>query len=116
MDKTQDWAKPHEFDDVEVVFPANALDHMPSYEECKEGLNELDEKTRQKWMNFQNEWFFYGLSEKTKIYVKEGIDGEQALRHLKVIQCTFACKHEHKEAAVAYLASQWFENVKVVRL
>jgi hypothetical protein len=38
------------------------------------------------------------------------VDGELAIRHLQVIQASFEPKHEHKEAAVAYLASLWFTD------
>jgi hypothetical protein len=43
--------------------------------------------------------------------MKEGVDGNLAFRHLSAIQRSFTPKHEHKEAAVAYLASLWFEDV-----
>jgi len=42
--------------------------------------------------------------------VAEGVDGGLAIRHLQVIQASFEPKHEHKEAAVAYLASPWFTD------
>lgn len=44
--------------------------------------------------------------------MKDGIDGDTAVRHLRAIQGSFAPKHEHKMEAVAYLASRWFTKVK----
>jgi len=53
---------------------------------------------------------FSGLKKSEVPPVKEGIDVNMALRHLHAIQGSFEPKHEYKEAAVAYLASLWFET------
>lgn len=42
---------------------------------------------------------------------REGIDAVVALTHLGVVQTSFEPTAEHKEAAVAYLASLWFEDL-----
>lgn len=110
MDK--DWTKPTELDDVDVAFPAHAMDFMPTREEADKGLDALSPENRRKWIDFQSRWFFRGLPATTEILVKEGIDPKVALRHLGAIQGSFAPKHEHKESAVAYLASQWFNDVE----
>ncbi len=47
----------------------------------------------------------------TKFVSKPGIDETDAKRHLKAVLGSFAPKHEHKEAACAYLMSLWFEDV-----
>ena len=62
-----------------------------------------------KWVKWQADWFFHGLEKYPT--PKEGIDIDMAMRHLAAIQRSFEPKHEHKQAAVAYLASQWFEEV-----
>lgn len=107
---TDKWAKPQELDDVSVVFPANPP--MPTREECKEGLDQLSDKDRQKWLSFQDAWFFHGLPEDTEFQMRDDIDGKAAIRHLSAIQGSFAPKHEHKMEAVAYLASRWIKKVK----
>lgn len=107
------WATPTPVDDVTLAFPANALELMPSREECRAGLAELSEKDRRKWIDFQSQWFSNGLSEGVEFYMRDDIDGETAFRHLSAIQGSFAPKHEHKMEAVAYLASRWFKKVKV---
>lgn len=107
-----DWTKPREVTDVEVAFGANALDYMPPREECEAALKALPNRGRE-WREFQSRWFFEGLPTDTKFKPKDGIDQAAALRHLSLIQGSYAPKHEHKEAAVAYLASLWFKDVKM---
>lgn len=63
-----------------------------------------------KWIRFQQEWFFSGLKNH-KATPKPGVDLAKAWRHLRSIQGSFEPKHEHKEAAVAWLASRWFEDI-----
>lgn len=41
---------------------------------------------------------------------KKGIDPEQAWRHIRALMCSWEPKHEHKEAGVSYLMSQYFED------
>lgn len=60
------------------------------------------------WREWQSDWFFHGL--KTMPKAKPGIDATTAIRHLACIQESFEPKHEHKQAAVAWLASLWFES------
>lgn len=101
MDK---WNKPQQIDDVSLAFPASVKDLMPAYTEIPA------ESRRQSnpWVKWQQEWFFSGL--KRYPVPKEGIDRKAAMRHLNTIQGSFEPKHEHKEAAVAYLASLWFTS------
>ena len=68
-----------------------------------------DFNSTNKWVKWQTDWFYIGL--KKYPTPKEGIDLDMAMRHLAAIQRSFEPKHEHKQAAVAYLASQWFEEV-----
>lgn len=106
------WAVPMDVTDLDIAFPANALEYMPAYEECREALRALPAKERARWINFQQTWFFSGLPADVEFLLRDGIDGKKAIRHLRVIQGSFAPKHEHKEEAVAYLASRWFEDVR----
>lgn len=110
-DTITDWTKPVELDDVDVAFPANALEYMPPRDECEAALDAMEDRG-EKWRAFQRKWFFRGLPETTEVDLKDGIDGPTAFRHLSAIQGSFAPKHEHKEAAVAYLASLWFDDVR----
>jgi hypothetical protein len=105
-----DFSKPTRLDDIEVAFGANALDYMPPRDEIPEEFK----SSSNKWRKFQADWFFYGLlSHKDK--VKKGIDATLAWQHLRMIQGSWDPKHEHKEEAVAYLASLWFDDIKYVK-
>jgi hypothetical protein len=92
-------------DDVMLAFPADVSDLMPDYDWLREQVIDPE------WVEFQRRWFFSGLPGSVEIDLKDGIDGETAFRHLKAIQGSFQPKHEHKEAAVAFLASQWFNSI-----
>lgn len=65
---------------------------------------------RSPYCKLVSEWFFRGLDKK-RLKVKDGIDESVAWRHMKTIMGSFEPKHEHKEAGVAYLMSQWFDLV-----
>jgi hypothetical protein len=105
------WAKPQVVDDVTIAFPAHVRELMPSREDCDAALDAMPDKGR-KWRELQQRWFFQGL-QGAKFKAADGINTDEALRHLSVLQGSFEPKHEHKEAAVAYLMSRWFKDVKV---
>jgi hypothetical protein len=97
--------------DIQVAFPADVSDLMPEYEEIPEDFRRECGDARP-WIAFQRQWFFSGLRG-VEIVAKPGVDKGLALRHLKVIQGSFEPQHEHKEAAVAFLASLWLEQVEL---
>jgi hypothetical protein len=96
--------RPHAVTDAEVAFPANAMQLMPAENEIPSEFKRINHP----WVRWQAKWFFSGLDEMPK--PKPGIDLKLAMRHLSVIQASLEPKHEHKQAAVAFLASKWFEN------
>jgi hypothetical protein len=108
-DTTSKWAQPTEVSDAQMAFPAQVMDLMPSREECKMALKALPDQGK-RWVDLQQRWFYSGLPKMTEFHVAEGVDSELAIRHLQVIQASYEPKHEHKEAAVAYLASLWFTD------
>jgi hypothetical protein len=95
-----------EVSDLQIAFGGSVQELMPAYKEIPMEFRE----GHTKWNQVFNDWFFHGLKNAT-FRPKEGIDPEKALRHLKAIMSSFWPKHEHKEAAVAYLLSQWFHDV-----
>ena len=102
---------PIEIDDVSLAFPADALDYMPAWEDIPEDFR----NGHTPWNEFQRTWFFEGLSKRFS-FVPATVDGEtlnarNIYRQLVAIQSSYAPKHEHKEAAVAYLASIWMESM-----
>lgn len=98
---------PIEIDDVTMAFPANALEFMPAMEEIPEEFKD----DRNEWCHFVNIWFVAGLSKKFSFQPAEGVDAGMAFRQLTAIMHSYAPKHEHKEAAVAYLSSLWMESM-----
>jgi len=102
MDK--DFTQPHEISRLDLAFPSSVKNLMPEYDDIPETFK----SDSNPWVKWQQRWFFEGLKDKQE--PKPGIDIGKALRHLKVIQSSFEPRHEHKEAAVAYLASLWLVN------
>lgn len=80
------------------------LDFAPAYEDIPDQFRRLSNS----WHAWGSTWFFNGLSRYP--VPKPGIDRAVALAHLNVIQRSWNFQHEHKAAAVAYLASLWFES------
>ena len=102
---------PVQITDADLAFPARALEFMPKWEDIPEEFRNGSSP----WCDLQRTWFAYGLSERFSFQPAtiDGalIDALAAYRQLAAIQGTYACKHEHKIAAVAYLASLWMESV-----
>ncbi len=100
------WATPKPVSDAQRAFPARLGPLLPPWDEIPDEFK----RSRNTWVEFQAEWMFFGLG-KPEFRLRDGIDGDLAVRHLSTIQRSFEPKHEHKEAAVAYLASLWFKSV-----
>lgn len=95
---------------VEAAFPANALDWMPSMEDIPDEFKDMNGGTE--WNRIVRSWFFNGLPADVEFYPAEGVDPEKAFRALEATLGSFAPKHEHKEAATAYMLSCWFTKVE----
>lgn len=93
---------------IDEAFPAHALDWMPKWEEIPEDFRERDTE----WNRIVRSWFYNGLPEDVEFYPREGVDPEKAFQVLQATLGSYAPKHQHKEAAVAYMLSCWFEKVK----
>ena len=90
---------------VDVAF--GNIDHLPLMKDIpKEFIH-----GNTKWNKVQRDWFFKGITT-DKLIPKEGVDLNKAVKALAAIQCSFAPSHEHKEAGVAYLMSEWFIDYK----
>jgi hypothetical protein len=86
--------------------PRRVADCMPEYRNIPDEFK----RPNNPWVKWQVAWFFDGL--KSFPSAKEGVDQISAMRHLDCIQRSWDTKHEHKEAAVAYLASLWLLPTK----
>lgn len=91
---------------LDAAFGSRALEIMPAEKDIPS-----DFRDRKKWENFARAWFFRGLK-KAEFIPKPGVDKAKALAAIKCVLGSFAPSHEHKEAAVAYMLSEWFEDVK----
>ena len=105
---------PIEIDDATLAFPASALKFMPGMEDIPEDFRN-ETAASEPWYRLQSIWFSRGMHEKFSFQPAtingELIDAKAAFRQLSAIQRSFAPKHEHKMAAVAWLASLWMESV-----
>lgn len=102
------WNRPSPVTDIDLAFPARGLELAPPDELIPDTLD-------RKWLDFQQDWFMYGLPEDCEIDLQPGVDGNEAMRHLRVVQGCYGLKHQHKQRAVAYLASLWFRDIRYTR-
>lgn len=94
--------------DVEVAFPAMALDIMPALDAIPDEYLHGNA-----WTKFFLDWFAKGLDPEVQFHMAGGIDGATAYRHLQVILGSYAPRHEHKEAAFTFLCSLWFTKIVI---
>ena len=64
-----------------------------------------------KWNRIVSDFFFSG-AKNIKFKPKDGVDGNKAFAHIRAILASWDIKHEHKEAAAAYLMSEWFDDIQ----
>lgn len=104
------FAKPLPVTDLEMSFAgAKEMERiLPPYD----ALPEEFRRERHRYSPLVDEWFFSGLPKGTKFVPVDGIDGNQALRHVRAILGSFSPKHEHKSAGVAFLLSIWFSDIQ----
>ena len=100
----KDWL-PTAVSDLDLAFPASVSHLMPEWSDIPQEFKGHGSK----WNRFFSDMFFSGISS-ADLQPNEGIEADVALRHIRVISGSFEPKHEHKEAAVAYLMSQWFKD------
>lgn len=96
---------PQEVGGIDISFPAKVSHLMPKYEDIPKEFKD----GHTKWNDFFRDSFYCGISD-LKLCPKAGIDPQKAIRHVRSVMGSFEPKHEHKEAAVAYLMSLWFED------
>lgn len=91
---------------VEMVFGgAKVFEIMPKMKDIPD-----DYPNRAKWDKVTSDWFFLGMKN-AKWTPKPGVDQKKALAAVAAVLSSFLPKHEHKEAAVSFMLSEWFENV-----
>lgn len=100
--------KPVTIDGARAAFPASVSDLMPPMEAIPD---EFKNWHGTEWNRLFADWFYSGLKS-LDLTPQPGIDKDAALRHIKTVMGSWEPKHEHKEAAVAYLLSLWFTDPK----
>jgi len=108
MNINEKWLKPSEISEADAAYGFIGGEKIPNEDEIPEEF--WNANIRNKWQRLQSEWFFNGLPEGAKFYPNEEVNPEKALAHLASIQRCFGISHEHKEAAVSWLASLWFKD------
>lgn len=101
--------EPKEVTGLDMAFGGRMKELLPPMASIPEEFHRWDNGY---WGKIVGAWFFSGLPQGTveAWQPKPGIDKAKALRHVKAILGSFELKHEHKEAACAYLLSLWFEE------
>lgn len=106
------WPIP-ELSAVDIAFPAHALDWMPKYEDIPDEFKERGTFGKEsEFVTIAHYWFANGLNENVEFYPREGVNAQKAFDALRATLGSYAPKHEHKIAAVAYMMACWFEEVK----
>jgi hypothetical protein len=106
---------------LEIPTGLNRLDlafgniaHMPKYETIPEEFKKWHGNA---YVDAVSTWFFKGaksapngieIGGKT-FTAKAGVDKTKALTAIKSVLGSFEPAHEHKEAACAYMLSEWFD-------
>ena len=91
--------------DVDVAFSTTKL--LPEMKNIPEEFKHNGTK----WNKLFSTWFFSGLKE-LKVTPKKGIDSNSAIKCIKAHMGSFAPSHQHKEAGVAFMMSQLFEDAE----
>ena len=81
------------------------IDHIPAWEEIPKEFKH----GHTKWNQLFSEMFYNGLAE-LRLAPKQGVDTQKAMAAIRSIMRSWEPKHEHKEAACAYLFSEWFDD------
>jgi hypothetical protein len=91
------------------------IKHMPKYETIPP---EFKRHNGNDYVKAVSSWFFSGakghpngitIGDHTFV-AKPGVEAGKALAAIKAVLSSFEPKHEHKEAACAFMLSEWFDK------
>lgn len=101
--------QPQTISDVLFAFPGDVLHLMPEYTIIPAEFCNINHTTE--WNQFIFHWLMRGNPfDAWDLHIRPGVDGQLAIRHLATIGRSYQPKHEHKEAAMAWLLSRWFSS------
>lgn len=104
-----------EVNGADVAF--GGVKHMPKYDAIPEEFKRFNGNDYVRAISF---WFFKGAKRNGDAIVidgktfkpREGVNANKALNAIKAVLSSWEPKHEHKEAACAFMLSEWFELSK----
>ena len=96
-----------EVSDGDLIFGQNIP--LPAWEDIPEEFKQFNGTPFNKVVNTL---FFNGGRLSDFLTPKEGVDLRRASRAIKACLSSWEPKHEHKEAGVAFMFSEWFDLVE----
>ena len=102
-----------ELSSADVAF--GNIKHMPSYATLPEDFRRHNGNA---YCEAISQWFFNGakgapnglIINGVTFAAKPGVDANKALRAIKAVLGSYEPQHEHKEAACAFMLSEWFDK------
>lgn len=100
---------------ADVAF--GGIAHMPKYDTLPDDFRRHNGN---EYVRAVASWFFSGAKgipdgveiDGVRFVAKPGVDALQALRAIRAVLGSFEPAHEHKEAACAFMLSEWFDIAK----
>jgi len=105
--------KIHEVTDADIAF-GNCEDFLPPMAKIPEEFHIRGGAGHTSQNKLFNDWFFSGISG-LKVVPRSGVDALKALRMIRCMMGSFNPKHEHKEAAVAFMLHEFFEKIEYLK-
>jgi hypothetical protein len=92
--------------DVEMAW--GTMEHLPPWHEIPDEFR----RETSPWCSQISRWFAIGGDRAwwDRLVPRPGVEKSAAARCLKALLSSWAPKHEHKIAGVAYLCSLWFDD------
>lgn len=103
-----DWIKPTDAQDEELEGLLKAGKLAPPADEIPEDFFDPENY----WVVVFVDGLHQGFPRNTMFNPKDGVDVNQALRHLRAVVGS-GLKYDEKEAVCAYLMSLWFEDIVI---
>ena len=93
-----------ELSDVDLAY--GTTKGLPSYAKLPDEFRRHDGTP---WNKLVSAMFFSGVKG-LQFSPQPGVDADKAFRHIRALLASWEPKHEHKEAGVAFLMSQYFKS------
>lgn len=106
---------PTDINRTDIAF--GRIKHMPKYEDVPAEFKAFMRRGQNPFCDAVSHWFYSGakgvpngveIDGKTFV-AKPGVNAAQALGAIQAVLGSFEPKHEHKEAACAFMLSEWFD-------